>query len=48
MFGYWSIFFLGVYAFVADNTSVESRCCIANITNIIILLVLGFYEASNL
>ena len=25
MFGYWVIFFLGVYGYVADNTSVESR-----------------------
>ena len=33
MFGYWTIFFLGVYGYVADNTSVESRCNIANITN---------------
>ena len=33
MFGYWVIFFLGVYGYVADNTSIESRCYIANVTS---------------
>ena len=31
MFGYWVIFFLGVYGYVADNTSVESRWVLSDI-----------------
>ena len=26
MFGSWVIFFLGVYGYIADNTSPQSRC----------------------